>query len=212
VVFFSFLLLVIITSRTLTYLIRPLEAARLDRGQVSSRSNFHCNFLVFFKKINLITNEGEERMQCCGLADPGSGILCIFEPGICDGKKSRAGIRDKHSGSYFEYQFFQFGLKILKLFDANPDPVSCRSWIRNPGWKKTDPGSRINIPDSQHWRNKYIFFMLYVFPFTFHLQPFIFHLNDFPPFFVRPSPFKKYQVSFLYASTLTFHLVFIFHL
>jgi hypothetical protein len=31
-----------------------------------------------------------------------------------------------------------FGLKILKFFDADP------------GWKNSDPGSGINIPDPQH--------------------------------------------------------------
>jgi hypothetical protein len=34
-----------------------------------------------------------------------------------------------------------FWFKILKLFDADPDP----------GWKILDPGSGINIPDPQHW-------------------------------------------------------------
>jgi hypothetical protein len=27
--------------------------------------------------------------------------------------------------------------------------------IRDPGWKKSDPGSGINIPDPQHWLNCY---------------------------------------------------------
>jgi hypothetical protein len=33
-----------------------------------------------------------------------------------------------------------FGLKILKFFDVDPDLGSCRPWIRDPGWKKSDPG------------------------------------------------------------------------
>jgi hypothetical protein len=31
-----------------------------------------------------------------------------------------------------------FGLKQLKFFDA--DPGSFRLWIRDPGWKNSDPG------------------------------------------------------------------------
>jgi hypothetical protein len=31
---------------------------------------------------------------------------------------------------------------VIGLFDP---------WIRNPGWKNPDPGSRINMPDQQHW-------------------------------------------------------------
>ncbi len=38
------------------------------------------------------------------------------------------------------------GLKILKFFDADPDPGSCRPWIRDG-----KVGSRINIPYPQHW-------------------------------------------------------------
>jgi hypothetical protein len=38
--------------------------------------------------------------QCCG---SGTGIRCVFDPGIGMGKKSGSGIqiRDKHPGSYF---------------------------------------------------------------------------------------------------------------
>jgi hypothetical protein len=35
-----------------------------------------------------------------------------------------------------------FGFKILKLFDADR------------GWKNSDPGSGINIPDPHHWFRK----------------------------------------------------------
>jgi hypothetical protein len=30
------------------------------------------------------------------------------------------------------------------------DPDSFLPWIRDPGWKNSDPGSGINIPDQQH--------------------------------------------------------------
>jgi hypothetical protein len=42
-----------------------------------------------------------------------------------------------------------FGLKILKFFDVDADPVSFRSWIRDPGWKNSDPGSGNKITDQQ---------------------------------------------------------------
>jgi hypothetical protein len=53
-------------------------------------------------------------------ADPGSGM-----------EKIRSGIRDKHTGS---------ATLILNSLMR----------IRDPGWKKFDPGSGINIPDPQH--------------------------------------------------------------
>jgi hypothetical protein len=31
------------------------------------------------------------------------------------------------------------------------DPGSCQPWIRDPGSRMKRIGSRINIPDSQHW-------------------------------------------------------------
>jgi hypothetical protein len=53
-------------------------------------------------------------------------IRCFLLPGfgIRDGKKSDSGIRDEHPRSFF-LEFKQFlGLKILILFDADPDPGS----------------------------------------------------------------------------------------
>jgi hypothetical protein len=41
------------------------------------------------------------------------------------------------------------GLKILKFFDAYLDPRSFGPWIRDPGWKNTDPGSGMNVLDPQ---------------------------------------------------------------
>ncbi len=54
-----------------------------------------------------------------------------------------------------------FKLKILKLFEADPDPGSAIFFTLDPepgifltldpGWKNLDPRSGINIPDPQHW-------------------------------------------------------------
>jgi hypothetical protein len=41
-----------------------------------------------------------------------------------------------------------FWVKILKFFDADPDPGSGIFLTLDPGWKKF--GSGINIPDPQH--------------------------------------------------------------
>ncbi len=45
-----------------------------------------------------------------------------------------------------------FCVKILKFFVACPDSGSGIFWLgsQDPGWKKLDPGSGINIPDPQH--------------------------------------------------------------
>jgi hypothetical protein len=42
------------------------------------------------------------------------------------------------------------GLKIHKCFDADADPGSFLPWIQDPGWKNSDPGAGINVPDLQH--------------------------------------------------------------
>jgi hypothetical protein len=88
--------------------------------------------------------------------DPGSGIGCLFDPGIRDGimSASESGIRDEQPRSHFlEFRnhFLLFwGLKYLNFL----------MMIRDPGWrqyasgirdgKKSDPGSGINIPDPPH--------------------------------------------------------------
>jgi hypothetical protein len=38
---------------------------------------------------------------------------------------------------------FLVKIPILKFFDADPEPGSCQPWIRDPGWKKSHPGSWI---------------------------------------------------------------------
>jgi hypothetical protein len=44
------------------------------------------------------------------------------------------------------FEWYQlFGLKILKFFEADPDPGSCQ-----PGSGMEEVGSGINIPDLQH--------------------------------------------------------------
>jgi hypothetical protein len=54
-------------------------------------------------------------------------VLFLFlDPGW---EKSGSGIRDEHPRSFFrELRNNFFGAKILKFFDADPDPGS---WIRN---------------------------------------------------------------------------------
>jgi hypothetical protein len=56
-------------------------------------------------------------------------------------EKIRIRIRDEQLGSYFRDFRNNFLVKILKLFDADP----------GSGMPNSDPGSRINIPDPQHW-------------------------------------------------------------
>jgi hypothetical protein len=83
------------------------------------------------------------------VADPDPGSSAFQTPGfgIRDGKIR---IWDKHLGSYFRKLVKIFlGLKILKFFAANPDPGSGAFLIRGPGWKNSDPESRINIADQQ---------------------------------------------------------------
>ncbi len=39
---------------------------------------------------------------------------------------------------------------MLKIYDVDPDPRSGIFLTLDPGWKNSDPGSDINIPDPQH--------------------------------------------------------------
>jgi hypothetical protein len=91
------------------------------------------------------------------VADPESGIGCLFDPWIRDGRKSASGsgIRNEQPGSYFlelrNHFFAFFGVKILKFFDE--DPGSGIETVRIRDGKKSDPGSGINIPDPPHcWK------------------------------------------------------------
>jgi hypothetical protein len=73
-----------------------------------------------------------------------SGIRCFFDPWIRDGKIFGSRIRDYFMGLIFEKQVSDFGIKILEFFDADQYLGSC-----NPGPRKWDPRSWINIPDPQ---------------------------------------------------------------
>ncbi len=91
--------------------------------------------------------------KCCG---SGSGIQCLFDPWIRDPEWVKIKNRIQDAGwtsriilSRALKQFF--GLKILKFCDAHPDPGSRIFLTRDPGWKNSDLGSGINIPDPQHW-------------------------------------------------------------
>ncbi len=84
------------------------------------------------------------------IRDPGPGILCLFDPWIWDpgsgmGKKSRSGSGMNIPDHISESLETIFWLKILKFCDADPDPGfrSLWSWIRDPRWKNSDPGSGI---------------------------------------------------------------------
>ena len=64
------------------------------------------------------------------VADPDPRSGAFLTPGSGMGRKSASG-----SGNRF------FGLKYLNSLMR----------IRDPGWRQSDPGSGINIPDPQHW-------------------------------------------------------------
>ncbi len=63
------------------------------------------------------------------VADPGSGAF--LTPGIRDGLKIKIRIRDEYFGSYFRELRNKFLVKILKFFDADPDPGNFLA--RDPG-------------------------------------------------------------------------------
>jgi hypothetical protein len=75
--------------------------------------------------------------------DPGSGVFVT--PGSDIGKKNKIRIRDEHPGSSFRELRNIFLVKNLKYLNSLmwiriQDPESFRSWIRDPGWKISDPG------------------------------------------------------------------------
>jgi hypothetical protein len=66
------------------------------------------------------------------------------------GKKSGSGSGMKnpdHISGSFETIFW---VKILKFFDVDQGSRMEKIRIRDPGWKNSDPGSGIKIPDPQH--------------------------------------------------------------
>ncbi len=54
----------------------------------------------------------------------------------------------KFSIKILKFLVSKFSIKILKFFDA--DPGSGILYTLDPGWKKSDSGSGINISDPQH--------------------------------------------------------------
>ncbi len=73
--------------------------------------------------------------HCCG---SGSGIRWFFDPWIRDGYKVRIRMRDEQPGSYFlELSNRIFGLKFLNSLMRIRDG---KIRIRDPEWKKSDPG------------------------------------------------------------------------
>jgi hypothetical protein len=84
--------------------------------------------------------------------DPVSGIRCFFTPAsgirIRDPGWKKIWIRmniPDHISYIFETIFL---LKIVKFFDG--DTESGIFYTLDPGWKNSDPGSEIDIPDPQH--------------------------------------------------------------
>jgi hypothetical protein len=82
----------------------------------------------------------------CSVADPdpGSGV---FLPGM-----EKNPDPDLRSGMNIPVNFAGrletvFRVKILKFFDEDPDPGSGIFFTLDPGWKISDPGSGINIPE-----------------------------------------------------------------
>jgi hypothetical protein len=67
------------------------------------------------------------------------------------GKKSRSGSGIKIPDHISKSLETIFGLKILKFFDADPDPGSEIFLTLDPGSWMEKFGSGISIPDPQHW-------------------------------------------------------------
>ena len=91
---------------------------------------------VFFQNCGNATIK-HTCFKCYGF---GCGILCFFdtESGIRIRHVGKFRIWDEHPGSYFRELRNNSWARMLKFFDAEL------------GWKKSDLGSGINIPDPQH--------------------------------------------------------------
>ncbi len=112
-----------------------------------------------------------------GQRDPGLEKLCILHKKaqiftvlriwIRDPVLSLApgsGIGKSGSGMNIPDHFFDsletvFWVRILRIFDADPDPGSGIFLTLDPGWTNSAPGSGINIPDPHHWI--FIFTLVY---------------------------------------------------
>jgi hypothetical protein len=90
--------------------------------------------------------------------DPGSGIWCLFDPWIRDPGWAKSQDPDQGSGMNNPDHISQssetiFWVKIRKFYDADPGSRSMMDKIGSgiQDGKKSDPESRKNIPDPQHW-------------------------------------------------------------
>jgi hypothetical protein len=78
--------------------------------------------------------------------DPGSRAFLTLGSGI--GKKSRSGSGMNILDHISESLETILWVKILKFLDADADPGIFLTL--DPGWKNSNPGSEIHIPDPQH--------------------------------------------------------------
>jgi hypothetical protein len=69
------------------------------------------------------------------VANPDPGSDTFLTPGSRIEK-----IQTGDMGSGMNTPDLIFELKILQIFDADPEPGSCQPWIWDPGWKISDPG------------------------------------------------------------------------
>jgi hypothetical protein len=74
------------------------------------------------------------------------------------GKKSGSGMNIPDHISESLETIFLVKNTLMYFFDADPDPGSEIFETLDPGWKNSNPGSGINIPDPTHW-----FFVVYSF-------------------------------------------------
>jgi hypothetical protein len=81
--------------------------------------------------------------QCCG-----SGIRCLFTPGSGMGKKSKSGSGMNIPDHISECLETVFWPKILKFFDADPDPGSGSGIFFDPASGIRD--GKNSDPDPQH--------------------------------------------------------------
>jgi hypothetical protein len=97
---------------------------------------------------------------------PASGIRCLFDPWIRDPglvKNQDPGSGLKTSRIMFQELRNNFWVKILEFFDADLDLASGIFLNLDPGWKNSDPGSGINIPDPQHCFLPFSFSWVFIF-------------------------------------------------
>ena len=71
---------------------------------------------------------------------------------IRDEKNSDPGSGKNNPNHISESLETNFGVKILKFFDADPGSGMGKIRIRDPVWKKFRSEIRINIPDPHHCR------------------------------------------------------------